>query len=557
MTVGPRAARHGRRPVVRPDAGARRAARAGVAQVAAAAVMGLTALALPGQSRAQLRVCADPGNMPLSNSRGEGLENRMAQVLARALGTTVEYYYRPGIERGLIRNTLDADRCDVMFDMPSDAEDVLTTAPLYRSTFVFVSRADRRLHFSSLDDPRLRALRIGVYETSAIREALSDHGIGNVQVHYLSHDADLKPQDQPSYQVQQVIEGTLDVAAAWGPMAGYYRVAQHSPLTIQPVNLMDDEVPLQFDMALAVRRGDHGRQQQLEQAMRSSREALAAALKEFAVPLVQCERCLISGDLPAHGPYRQRAPAPRPAGPAVSIAQVEDWLAHGADLTTELNNAVLADDQARVGYLLQKRHADVNALDLQGEAPLHNAIVQRLAAMAGFLLAHGADVNRSDRDGWTPIMTAAYCDDAAEVRALAARGADLNAASRQNLTALGVAAQYGKEQAALALVELGADPGRAVGEGGYTPLMIASANGAPQLARALIARGADVNAGNAGGVTALMLAVSGGRTDMMDILLRAGASVQARSHRGDTALSIARARGDREVIALLDARPGA
>jgi hypothetical protein len=183
----------------------------------AALVLGAVTLAVtPSESRAQLRVCADPGNMPLSNNKGEGLENKMGEVLAAGLGTTVAFYYRPGVERGMIRNTLDADLCDVMLDMPSDSDDVLTTAPLYRTTYVFVSRADRNLHFKNLDDPRLKTLKIGVYETSAIREALSDHGVGqHVQVHYLSHDADLQPKDQPSYQIQQVIDGTLDVAAAW------------------------------------------------------------------------------------------------------------------------------------------------------------------------------------------------------------------------------------------------------------------------------------------------------------------------------------------------------
>src|ERR1700683_3278151 len=78
----------------------------------------VTLLAAPAEAQTALRVCADPGNMPLSNNRGEGLENKLAVVLARALGTTVEYYYRPGVERGLTRTTLDAGQCDVMLDMP-------------------------------------------------------------------------------------------------------------------------------------------------------------------------------------------------------------------------------------------------------------------------------------------------------------------------------------------------------------------------------------------------------------------------------------------------------
>ncbi len=219
--------------------------------------LGATALVItPVDARAALRVCADPGNMPLSNNKGEGFENKIAAVLAKALDTTVENYYRPGIERGLTRSTLDADQCDVMIDMPVDSDDVVTTSPLYRTTYVLAYRSDRAYDFKNLNDPRLNKLKIGVYETSAIRAALADHGVGNVQIHYLSHDADLVPQDQPSYQVQQVIDGSLDVAAVWGPLAGYYKTMKHAAITLQPANTLDDSTQLQFEMAVAVRRND-------------------------------------------------------------------------------------------------------------------------------------------------------------------------------------------------------------------------------------------------------------------------------------------------------------
>ena len=516
-----------------------------------------TLLAAPHATQAALRVCADPGNMPLSNNQGEGLENRMAVVLARALGTTVQYYYRPSVERGLTRTTLDAGECDVMLDMPVDSDDVLTTTALYRTTYVLAYRSDRGFTIKGLDDPRLKTLRVGVYETSAIREALADHGVGKVVIHYLSHNADLVPENQPSYQVQQVIDGKLDVAAVWGPLAGYYKAVKQAPLIIQPVNLMDDYVPLQFDMALAVRRDDHDLQRRLEEAMHAQRDALRAILTEFGVPLLSCDTCVISGDLPAHGPYKTPEPTrPTPGTATVSIAQLNDWLAHGADVNTELNNAVLANDQVRVRYLLEKRHASLAALDLQGETPLHHALQLRSTDMAAFLIAHGADVNQRDRDGWTPLMTAAYADDAANVKLLAAHGGDPNAVSAQNFTPLGIATQYGKNKAALALVEAGADPGRPIGDAGYTPLMLATANHAAEVAQGLLQKGADVNARNGGGVTALMIAAANSRADMVELLVHAGANVKAQTERGETALSIARSKGDEKVIRLLDEAAG-
>ena len=169
--------------------------------------------------------------MPLSNQKGEGFENKIAQVIGTALGTGVQYYWRPSIERGLMRTTLSEGNCDLWMDMASDTEGAVVLAPLYRSTFVLAYRNDRGIDIKSLDDPAMRKLRVGVFQVSAIREALAEHHIiNNTVIHYLSHNADIVPDNQPSYQVQQVIDGGLDIAAAWGPMAGYYKKVLHAPL---------------------------------------------------------------------------------------------------------------------------------------------------------------------------------------------------------------------------------------------------------------------------------------------------------------------------------------
>jgi len=223
-----------------------------------AALVGLLALgaAANGADLKSLTICADPGNMPLSNQRGEGFENKIAQVIGTALGTGVQYYWRPSIERGLMRTTLSEGNCDVWMDMASDTEGAAVLKSLYRSTFVLVYRNDKGIAIKSFDDPSLKKLRIGVFQVSAIRQVLVEHHVGdNVVIHYLSHNADLVADNQPSYQVQQVIDGRLDVAAAWGPMAGYYKTVLHAPITIQPVNMLEDQVPMEFDMALAVPRG--------------------------------------------------------------------------------------------------------------------------------------------------------------------------------------------------------------------------------------------------------------------------------------------------------------
>src|SRR5450755_373019 len=198
-----------------------------------ALVVGLLAIsvAVHAAELKSLTICADRGNMPLSNQRGEGFENKIAQVIGTALGTGVQYYWRPSIERGLMRTTLSEGNCDVWMDMASDTEGAVVLKPLYRSTFVLAYRSDKGINIKNLDDPTLKKLRVGVFQVSAIRQALADHQVvSNTVVHYLSHNADIVANNQPSYQVQQVIDGGLDVAAAWGPMAGYYKTIAHAPL---------------------------------------------------------------------------------------------------------------------------------------------------------------------------------------------------------------------------------------------------------------------------------------------------------------------------------------
>jgi ankyrin repeat protein len=320
---------------------------------------------------------------------------------------------------------------------------------------------------------------------------------------------------------------------------------------------MEDAVPMEFDLALAVRNSDHDLLVKLQQALLDKREAIQKILTDFGVPLVKCDTCLISGDLPSHGPYKPAAPPVQDdSKPVVTIATLNSWLAHGANVNSELNNAVVADDPVRVKYLLENKHASIDAQDPQGETPLHHALVRRSQPMIKLLLDHGANVAATDRDGWSPLMTAAWADDGAAVKLLVVHQGNPNFAGPGNLTPLAIALEYGKDSSAVALVESGADYKTPMGDAGYSPLMLAVAGHSEAAARALITKGADVNAANAGGVTALMIAAADGQTALVDLLVRSGANVAAQTERGDTALSIARDKGHPAVMKLLDGQQG-
>jgi quinoprotein dehydrogenase-associated probable ABC transporter substrate-binding protein len=511
--------------------------------------------ALGGELKS-LTVCADPGNMPLSNQKGEGFENKIAQVIGAALGTGVQYYWRPSIERGLMRTTLSEGNCDLWMDMATDTEGAVILSPLYRSTFVLAYRNDKGINIKSLDDPALKKLRVGVFQVSAIREVLSEHGVvSNTVIHYLSHNGDLVEDSQPSYQVQQVIDGTLDVAAAWGPMAGYYAKVLHAPLIVQPVNMMENHIPMEFDMALAVPRGRPDIKEAVERAVVQHKNEIQQILVDFGVPLVKCDECSISGELPSHGPYEPAKPSVEKAAITAKVREarmsdLKKWLAQGANPDEELHNAVVANDIDRVRYLLS-HGAHVDARDGEGYTPLINATRFGFIEVATYLVAHHADANLPDRSNWTPLMFAAWDDSPPLVTLLIGHGAKLDSADDDGLTPLAIAAQNGKAKAAGALIAAGADVNAPVAKGGYTPLMLTSISGSRELASLLIEHGAKVNATNPGGVTALMIAAADNHANVVELLLKSGADVNARSEDGRTALSIAEANSNDALVKLL------
>ncbi|MET3996581.1 mxaJ protein [Bradyrhizobium sp. S3.9.2] len=239
-----------------------------------------------------LRVCADPNNLPFSNSAEAGFENKLATLVAAHFSEKVSYTWWAQ-RRGFIRNTLKADKCDVVMGVPAGYDLVETTKPYYRSTYVFVTRQDRQLDLSSLIDPRLHHLAIGVHligddgNNPPPAQALGDQGIVD-NVRGYSIYGDYRKPNPPARLIEAVESGDIDVAAAWGPLAGYF--AQHSlvPLTVTPIRDTERFAPQQFQFAIAmgVRKGDHALRDRLDAFIDEHRSAVNALLRSYGVPLV-------------------------------------------------------------------------------------------------------------------------------------------------------------------------------------------------------------------------------------------------------------------------------
>jgi mxaJ protein len=244
-------------------------------------------------SARELRVCADPNNLPFSNAAGEGFENRIVALLARDLGAEVDYTWWAQ-RRGAVRNTLNAGECDVIPGMASSGGMTGTTDPYYRSTYVFVSRADRRLGaLSSLDDSRLRTLRVGVQlvgddganpppAMSLARRGIVDNVRGFM---VYGNYADAAPQ---SPVVDAVGRGDVDVAIVWGPTAGYFAAKQAVPMVLTPVTpwLDGPQSPMVFDISMGVRRDDRALRRELDRALARNRDAIGRILDAYHVPRV-------------------------------------------------------------------------------------------------------------------------------------------------------------------------------------------------------------------------------------------------------------------------------
>ena len=253
------------------------------AYAAAFAVAYVASLGTVATQSKSLRICGDPDNLPYSNEKLQGFENKIAAVIAADLGATPSYTWWPH-QRGLVKNTLDAGTCDVIFGMPEGLETVLGTKPYYRSSYVIAYRKGAGHAVSSLDAPELKKLRIGVYANTPVEESLARRGLLD---HLTAYSLFFDPQgdrDRPAKLLDDLIAGTFDVAIPWGPLAGYYVKKLNAPLELVP---LPDEtgVPLSFSIGMGVKKGNRDLKNQLEAAIDHRQAEIRAVLDEYGVPL--------------------------------------------------------------------------------------------------------------------------------------------------------------------------------------------------------------------------------------------------------------------------------
>jgi mxaJ protein len=270
-------------------------------RVATLAGLGLVAIVLPARAQRpapldpeKIRVCADPDNMPSSNDKLEGYENKLATLISQELKAKLEYVWYP-TRRGYFR-ILNGMYCDLAMEVPAGLDMAGATKPYFRSSYVFVTRKGSGLEdIKNLADPRLKKLKIGVNiytsdaENSPPAMALSQYGVvGNLVGFSTFFDQNNRPEDI----VNAVARKKVDLAIAWGPLAGYYAKSATVPLVLTPLPAKDSlsDFPFQYNIGIAVRRVDKEFKDSLNAVLTRRQPEVQAILKEYAIPLLPIEQ---------------------------------------------------------------------------------------------------------------------------------------------------------------------------------------------------------------------------------------------------------------------------
>ncbi|WP_448147631.1 substrate-binding domain-containing protein [Labrys miyagiensis] len=235
-----------------------------------------------------LRVCSDPENMPFSNRKKEGFENRIADIIGDELKRPVRYYWlQQG--PGFVRNTLATGLCDVIIGYASGSDIVQHTNPYYASTYVLVVKASGPLAgVKTLEDPRLKGRKLGVIAATPTVDHLLRLGmIGDAKTYDLLVDRRYESPTEDA--IADLAAGTIDGALLWGPNGGYYARKSSVALEVIPLVHETERPPLAYRITMGVRGNETAWKHTLNDVIRKRQKDIDKVLQDFNVPLVPVE----------------------------------------------------------------------------------------------------------------------------------------------------------------------------------------------------------------------------------------------------------------------------
>jgi len=242
-----------------------------------------------------LRVCADPNNMPFSTAKGDGFENKLAELLAEKLGKGLSYSWYPQAT-GFVRNTLAAHKCDVIMGIPQGDDLVQVTNPYYRTAYAIVFKKGHGLEgVDTLGDPRLKGKRIGIVAGTPPGNNMAANGLmANAKPYPLVIDT--RVDSSAAAMMHDLGAGDIDAGVLWGPMAGYYARQATPAVTVVPLVKETSGPRLAYRIAMGVRYADQEWKRQLNRVIQDNQRAINRLLLRFGVPLLDEDDRLITGD---------------------------------------------------------------------------------------------------------------------------------------------------------------------------------------------------------------------------------------------------------------------
>ncbi len=242
-----------------------------------------------------LRVCADPRNMPFSNQKGEGFENKLAELFAQKLGKTLAYTWYPQAP-GFVRNTLGAYKCDVIMGYPQGNDIVQSTNPYYRTAYALVFKPANGLDgVDTLADPRLKGKRTGIVAGTPPATSIAVNGLmTNAKSYPLVIDT--RVDSSVEAMMKDLAAGEIDVGVLWGPMAGYYAKQVVPPMTVVPLIHETGGPRLAYRITMGVRGADQEWKRSLNRLIAENQPAINRLLLSYGTPLLDDKDRPISED---------------------------------------------------------------------------------------------------------------------------------------------------------------------------------------------------------------------------------------------------------------------
>jgi quinoprotein dehydrogenase-associated probable ABC transporter substrate-binding protein len=240
----------------------------------------------PGEilARTELRVCADPNDLPFSNEKGEGYENKTAELVGRELNLPVRFVYFPQVI-GFVRNTLRARSCDLIMGTVAGDDIVQTTSPYYYSDYVAVWSDGKDFTFTGLDDPRLKAMRIGIISATPPSDLLVRHELmANAKPYALM--VDTRYESATHQMVDDLVKGDIDIALLWGPIAGYHIKREGLKLKLAPIPNEPGAPRMDYHIAMGVRANEPEWRRQINAVIQKRQADITAILRDYGVPLL-------------------------------------------------------------------------------------------------------------------------------------------------------------------------------------------------------------------------------------------------------------------------------